>query len=112
MDAWDVEPTENFDEDVETKVYQITAYPADLTLRGYLDKSVAEQLLIPDFQRKYVWDQKRASKLIESFLLGLPVPGVFLYKNKGSNKLSIIDGQQRILSSVRFFQNPLEEKIF
>lgn len=112
MDAWDVEPTENFDEDVETKVYQITAYPADLTLRGYLDKSVAEQLLIPDFQRKYVWDQKRASKLIESFLLGLPVPGVFLYKNKGSNKLSIIDGQQRILSSVRFFQNRFEEKIF
>jgi len=112
MDTWDVEPTENFDEDIETKVYQITAYPADLTLRGYLDKSNAEQLTIPDFQRKYVWDQKRASKLIESFLLGLPVPGVFLYKNKGSNKLSIIDGQQRILSSVRFFQNRFEEKIF
>ncbi|MBV7545119.1 DUF262 domain-containing protein [Pseudomonas sp. PDM26] len=112
MDIWDVEATEDFDEDIETKVYQITAYPADLTLRGYLDKSNAEQLTIPDFQRKYVWDQKRASKLIESFLLGLPVPGVFLYKNKGSNKLSIIDGQQRILSSVRFFQNRFEEKIF
>ncbi|MCK9730202.1 DUF262 domain-containing protein [Pseudomonas syringae] len=109
---WDVEPTEDFEEDVETKVYQITSYPADLTLKGYLDKVDADQILVPDFQRKYVWDQKRASKLIESFLLGLPVPGVFLYKIRSSNKLSIIDGQQRILSSVRFFQNRFEEKIF
>lgn len=68
--------------------------------------------MIPEFQRRYVWDQKRASKLIESFLLGLPVPGVFLYKIRSSNKLSIIDGQQRILSSVRFFQNRFEEKTF
>lgn len=112
MSEWDVDVTEDFDEDIETKVYQITSYPADLTLKGYLDKAVAEQLIIPDFQRKYVWDQKRASKLIESFLLGLPVPGVFLYKIRGSNKLSIIDGQQRILSSVRFFQNRFDEKIF
>ena len=109
---WEVDPTEDFDEDVETKVYQITSYPADFTLKGYLSKVEAAQITVPDFQRKYVWDQKRASKLIESFLLGLPVPGVFLYKNKSSNKLSIIDGQQRILSSVRFFQNRFDEKIF
>ncbi|WP_268800136.1 DUF262 domain-containing protein [Pseudomonas huanghezhanensis] len=109
---WEVDPTEDFDEDVETKVYQITSYPADFTLKGYLSKVDAAQIIVPEFQRKYVWDQKRASKLIESFLLGLPVPGVFLYKIKSSNKLSIIDGQQRILSSVRFFQNRFDEKIF
>lgn len=112
MSEWDVDLTEDFDEDVETKIYQITSYPADLTLKGYLDKVKAEQIVIPEFQRRYVWDQKRASKLIESFLLGLPVPGVFLYKIRSSNKLSIIDGQQRILSSVRFFQNRFEEKTF
>lgn len=112
MSEWEVDITEDFEEDVETKIYQITSYPADLTLKGYLDKVKAEQIVIPDFQRRYVWDQKRASKLIESFLLGLPVPGVFLYKIRASNKLSIIDGQQRILSSVRFFQNRFEEKTF
>jgi hypothetical protein len=112
MAEWDVDLTEDFDEDVETKIYQITSYPADLTLRGYFDKVKAEQIFVPDFQRNYVWDQKRASKLIESFLLGLPVPGVFLYKVRASNKLSIIDGQQRILSAVKFFQNRFEEKIF
>jgi Protein of unknown function DUF262 len=40
------------------------------------------------------------------------VPGVFLYKEKHTNKLQVIDGQQRILSAVRFFKNEFDEKIF
>jgi hypothetical protein len=68
--------------------------------------------MIPPFQRSYVWDQVKASKLIESFLLGLHVPGVFLYKERETNKLQVIDGQQRILSAVRFFENEFDEKIF
>jgi hypothetical protein len=113
VDEWDVETADpESEEDEAQPVYHISNYPADLTLRGYYDKFKSGQLIIPEFQRNYVWDQKKASKLIESFMLGLPVPGVFLYKVRGTNKLSIIDGQQRIMSAIRFFSNRFDEKIF
>ena len=71
--------------------------PADWsisTLLEYLDQGY---VYFPEFQRNYVWDKNKASKLIESFILGLPVPQIFLYKT-GKNKYQVIDGQQRILS--------------
>lgn len=112
-DDWEIEATEEpEEEEQETVSYHISSYPADLTLKGYLDKWDAGQLTIPDFQRAYVWDQVKASKLIESFLLGLPVPGVFLYKDRTSNKMAVIDGQQRILSAIRYFKNEFGERIF
>ena len=112
-DDWRVEQTEESEEDEQDVItYQINYYPADLTLRGYLDKWKSGQLKIPPYQRSYVWDRVKASKLIESFLLGLPVPGVFLYKERDTNKLQVIDGQQRILSVVRFFKNEFDENIF
>jgi len=109
----EIEATEETeDEEQDQLTYKISYYPSDFTLKGYLDKWDSKQLLIPDFQRRYVWDQVQASKLIESFLLGLPVPGVFLYKERKTNKLLIIDGQQRILSSIKYFKNEFGEKIF
>lgn len=112
-DKWDIDQTESPEADEQDIFsYQISYYPADFTLKGYLDKQDSGQLVIPQFQRNYVWDQVKASKLIESFLLGLPVPGVFLYKERQTNKLQVIDGQQRILSAIRFFKNEFDEKIF
>lgn len=112
-EEWEIDETEESEEqEQDVLAYQISSYPADITLKGYLDKWNSGQLEIPPFQRNYVWDQVKASKLIESFLLGLPVPGVFLYKDRKSNRLAVIDGQQRILSSIRYFKNEFEEKIF
>lgn len=112
-EKWEVDETEERQEDEQDVVtYQIAYYPADYTLRGYLDKWVSEQLYVPPFQRNYVWDQVQASKLIESFLLGLPVPGVFIYKERITNKLQIIDGQQRIQTVVRYFQNDFDDRAF
>ena len=109
----EIDPTEESeDEEQDLIKYQISYYPSDLTLQGYRDKWDSGQLDIPEFQRSFVWDQVRASKLIESFLLGLPVPGVFLYKQQKTNKLQIIDGQQRILSAIRFFEARFDERVF
>ena len=49
----------------------------------------------------YVWDIKRASKLIESLLIGLPIPQIFLYEEK-KNKFLVIDGQQRLMTIYYF----------
>jgi hypothetical protein len=83
--------------------YDIASYPSDLTLTGINDLWNNEDIVIPDFQREFVWNIKQASLLVESFLLGLPVPPVFFYVDK-SNKSLVIDGQQRILSIVFFFE--------
>jgi uncharacterized protein with ParB-like and HNH nuclease domain len=57
---------------------------------------------VPNFQRKYVWNVKQASRFIESFLLGLPVPGIFLAKEKPTGNLLVIDGQQRLVTCRAF----------
>jgi hypothetical protein len=112
-DAVEIERTEEPEEEEQDLItYQIAYFPSDFTLKGYHDKWNAKQLIIPDFQRNYVWDQVQASKLIESFLLGLPVPGVFLYKERRTNRLLVIDGQQRIMSAIRFFRNEFDDRIF
>ncbi|MBF0108878.1 MAG: DUF262 domain-containing protein [Magnetococcales bacterium] len=111
-DDWDIDATEDPEEETVDIDYEITSYPADTTLAGYLTQWDNNQLDVPDFQRSYVWDQTRASKLIESFLLGLPVPGVFLYKERKSKKFLIIDGQQRIKSIVYFLKGQFNNKIF
>lgn len=89
--------------EADNVAYEISFYPADITLEGYKTRFDKDQLKVPRFQRNYIWDQVRASKLIESFLLGLPVPGVFLYKERDTNKLLIVDGLQRILTAVKYF---------
>lgn len=104
LDELEFEKTEEAEEDeaLPTSPYEIFSYPADTTLKGYLDQWNNGQLYVPRFQRNYVWDQTRASKLIESFLLGLPVPPVFLYKPASAKNFWIIDGHQRIKSIVDY----------
>lgn len=99
-DEWYIDLCEEETETV-VKEYDITATPNDfniLTLFSLIDNGVIK---MPPFQRNYVWDEKRASKLIESIILGLPIPQVFLYE-QGKNSFYVIDGQQRLLS-IYFF---------
>ncbi|MCA3563169.1 MAG: DUF262 domain-containing protein [Methylocystis sp.] len=92
------------EEDAETfTTYDIATYPSDLTLQGIVDLWKENQIQIPDFQRNYVWTLKQASLLIESFLIGLPVPPVMLYIDNEYNNL-VIDGQQRLVTIRYFFE--------
>lgn len=84
--------------------YEIVSIPADFTLEGLIAKWKKGQLTIPGFQRKFIWTQRQASRLIESFLLGLPVPSLFLYADPDTGELQVIDGQQRLMSIVQFFE--------
>ncbi len=55
----------------------------------------------PYYQRRYIWDEKKASELIESCILGIPIPNFYIYKNKDS-VYEIIDGVQRMNSLLKF----------
>lgn len=82
--------------------YDISSYGADYDVDGFVKRLNRNDILIPPFQRNYVWSQQEASRFIESLLLGLPVPGVFLVRERKTNKLNVIDGQQR-LKTLQFF---------
>lgn len=98
-DIIDVE--EETDDNEVSVAYDIASYPSDLTLSVVYEMWKSGDIVIPDFQRNFVWSVKQASLLIESFLIGLPVPQVFFYIDE-KNKSQVIDGQQRI-TSVAFF---------
>nr|WP_237427097.1 DUF262 domain-containing protein [Deinococcus xianganensis] len=66
-------------------------------------------VLDPSWQRKFVWDKKRSSQLVESFLLDIPVPVVYLARNK-EQKYEVIDGVQRLTSIFLFMNNQLSLK--
>ena len=89
--------------------YKIHYYGADFTL-GILSKKLDEtEIKVPQFQRKFVWPASKQSKLIESFLLKLPVPQIFLYREKDKQDLLIVDGQQRLKTINNFFKGLNED---
>ncbi|MCP4700759.1 MAG: DUF262 domain-containing protein [Gammaproteobacteria bacterium] len=99
------------DEDEGIARYDISSYGVDFDVDGLVRRIKRGDIFIPPFQRKFVWDLTESSRFIESFLLGLPVPGIFLAQEPESRKLLIIDGQQRLLSLLYFFEgyfNPKE----
>ena len=76
--------------------------PADAEIESLYNKHKRGKLIVqPDFQRDYVWDRKRASRLIESALLSIPIPIVYI-SEEPDNKEYVIDGQQRLTSFFSF----------
>jgi len=75
--------------------------PLSTILEMYNDGDIITQ---PDYQRDYIMDDKKASKLVESVLLQIPIPTIYLCEESDSRS-SVIDGQQRITSFVRYLSN-------
>ncbi len=62
--------------------------------------------LQPDYQRRFVWDKRTMSKFIESLLLSIPIPTIFLAEN-GDDTFEVIDGQQRLTTIFSFMKSKL-----
>lgn len=101
-DAEEILDESSRDETVAVERYDITSFGADYDVEGLVKRLNRGDIFIPEFQRDYVWNQKEASRFVESLLLGLPVPGIFLARETETNKLLVIDGQQR-LKTLQFF---------
>ena len=87
----------------DVEEYDISASPNDFNVSTMYDFIKSGVFVIPGFQRNYVWDIRRASKLIESLIVGLPVPQIFLHE-AGRNRFHVIDGQQRMMSIYYFME--------
>lgn len=104
-------PSEVADAQSSPPQYEIATYPADFTLEVLYEKWKNKGVRIPRFQRRFVWTQLQASKLIESFLLGLPVPSVFFYTERKEETFLVVDGQQRLRSVFYFFEGFFGEEV-
>lgn len=102
---------ENGDEDTPIQTpakYHVVWRPEDPSIFELHRQSQKGTIDVqPEFQRYYVWDDKKASRLIESVLLDLPIPVIYLAEETEGH-FSVIDGQQRLTSFFRFLDNDLE----
>ena len=105
----DMKFDDDYDEDSKIP-YEIPKEVRKITTQAY-DKSVSDIVrmiedkdirLDPDYQRNYVWDNKKASMLIESIILNVPIPVIYVSQEE-DDSWSVIDGLQRLSSLKRFF---------
>lgn len=92
--------------------YETKEYPIEILIQKYLDgiDDDTNELFIPDYQREMAWDEERQSKFIESVILGLPIPYIFvadIQDEENDSRLELIDGSQRIRTLARFINNEL-----
>ena len=85
----------------------------EFTIEYYVDKYLKgiekddNEIYVPDYQREFIWDSGRQSRFIESIILGLPIPLIFVAEIEESGRLEIVDGSQRIRTLAAYLGNKL-----
>lgn len=85
-------------EDAPPNRYNVSSYGWDSDVEGLVKRLNRGDIFVPGFQRGFVWNRAEKSRFIESLILGLPVPNIFLAQDSKTKSLNIVDGQQRLLS--------------
>jgi hypothetical protein len=108
----DIEDTDNSSEEIsvdflEKKQRELLTNTIDYNLES-LSQLITKKVidLAPKYQRRFRWDDARKSKLIESFLMNVPVPPIFLSEDD-FGKYSVIDGKQRLSAINEFITGKL-----
>lgn len=86
----------------EPSRFEVSSYGWDSDVEGLVKRLNREDIKLPGFQRGFVWSPTEQSRFIESLILGLPVPNIFLAQDRNSKTLNIIDGQQRLKTLQRY----------
>lgn len=90
--------------------YDTREYPVEVLVSKYLENKEEEEneLFVPDYQREHTWPERHQSKFIESVLIGLPIPYLFVADiAEKEGRLEIVDGSQRIRTLASFLSNEL-----
>ena len=93
--------------------FDIREYPVEVIVKKFTDKIEGDkaEIFVPDYQRELVWSEAQQSRFIESILLNLPIPYLYvadITSGEDAGRLEIVDGSQRIRTLVRFVNNELE----
>lgn len=94
------------EERYESGTFKLTQERNDFLLPQITDfvKTKKWMNLRPEYQRRLVWDRKKKSRFIESLIMNIPIPAVFLYEWDYS-RYEVMDGQQRLTSIIDFYDN-------
>ncbi len=111
-------------EEVIPYTYTITSYGADYPVDSLVKRMKGGDIVVPTFsweqpfktdvvgfQREYVWPRPKADRFIESLLLGLPVPGIFLVKEP-SGVLLVLDGHQRLHTLGSYYEGEINGDVY
>ncbi|MEN5074490.1 DUF262 domain-containing protein [Isoptericola cucumis] len=102
----------------------VTFSTQDYPIDGLVTRLRSGAMLVPQFrgedprvetagfQRGFVWTKGQMDRFIESLLLGYPIPGIFLVKQAGDNRLLVLDGQQRLETLRRFYTGVHDGRVF
>lgn len=121
----DAESVDDLDDEIDEIIpftYSITSYGADYPVDSIVKRMESKDIVIPrfsrddsaeivNFQREYVWPKSKADRFIESLLIGLPVPGIFLVKEQ-SGRLLVLDGHQRLYTLQAFYKGIINGQEF
>lgn len=102
----DIEEEEISDETVDSSyIPNVVVYGTDWTTETIFTQLVRGNIeLTPNFQRRDAWNIQKKSRLIESLILGLPVPQIVLAERDNvKGKFIVLDGKQRLLSIFQFY---------
>src|SRR5437016_1519420 len=95
------------DEAIERRIGEVRTDAFDITFGELISLYEAKEFEIrPEFQRLFRWTMEQRSRLIESVLLELPIPQIFVIETQ-KGVLELIDGLQRISSIIHFMQSDL-----
>jgi Protein of unknown function DUF262 len=95
--------------DISAEERRLVTQPYDFSVSSLIEDIDSDRLLLSlDYQRDYVWDDSKASRLIESLLLNVPIPVCYFAENDDGT-LEVVDGQQRLKSIWRFVSDRAED---
>lgn len=89
------------EETLSLNQYNIKHWVSNRSFGELIDMYENEEIKKPEMQRKFVWDSLKCSRLIESIIMGLPIPPLFLLEIE-NNRYEIIDGFQRLSTLYNF----------
>ncbi|HEX5125735.1 MAG TPA: DUF262 domain-containing protein, partial [Rhodocyclaceae bacterium] len=101
------EPEEEFEEAIlsippERRILRTEQY--DFAVSTLVEMMSKNEVAIPEFQRRYVWTDRQASRLIESLIIQCPIPVIYMNQERDES-FSVIDGNQRLNSLKRFLED-------
>ncbi|MDM8550419.1 DUF262 domain-containing protein [Desulfobacterales bacterium HSG2] len=101
---------EKIQEQLDKKRRSVAFDSYDIAVRQLYDMILEGMINIaPEYQRHFVWKGERQSALIESLLLGIPIPSLFMATNKDAS-WDVVDGVQRLTTLLNFIGNEKDLK--
>ncbi|WP_205351586.1 DUF262 domain-containing protein [Vibrio cholerae] len=92
----------SLEKEIQKARKEIVSDGYDMSLGEIVNLYKENELKInPDFQRLFRWDVTRKTRFIESILLGIPIPPIFVFQDKDGN-WELIDGLQRLSTILEF----------